>query len=487
MTTPTTRIDVLRDTPPRHDRACVLYWMTAQRRTTWNFAFQRAVEWAVQLRRPLVVLEALRSDYPWASDRLHRFIVDGMADNAHRLHSAGVLHYAYVEPERGAGKGLLTHLARHAGVVVTDDFPCGFLPRMVRAAANQIDTRFEQVDSNGLLPLRAADVAFTTAYSFRRFLQRKLPGHLEQLPEPDPLARAKLPPLWEPPPAILKRWPPLSVTELADPSSLLKTLPIDHAVPAVETRGGAIAAHKTLQRFLRKRLTRYADMRNAPDEDVASGLSPYLHFGHISVHQVFFDLAELERWSPRALSTKVNGKREGWWGMSAPSEAFLDELVTWRELGYNMCAHRDDYDQFDSLPDWAGRTLRNHERDQRSSVYALDQFEHARTHDPLWNAAQRQLVREGRVHNYMRMLWGKKILEWTRTPHDALDIMLHLNNKYALDGRNPNSYSGIFWVLGRYDRPWGPERPIFGTVRYMTSESTARKYSVKGYLARYAE
>jgi deoxyribodipyrimidine photo-lyase len=174
--------------------------------------------------------------------------------------------------------------------------------------------------------------------------------------------------------------------------------------------------------------------------------------------------------------------------MSEPAEAFLDELITWREVGFNMAALRpEDYDRYDSLPDWARKTLAKHARDRREHLYSLEEFEQARTHDPLWNAAQRQLVREGRIHNYLRMLWGKKILQWTASPQGAADVMIELNNRYALDGQDPNSYSGIFWVLGRYDRPWGPERPVFGTVRYMSSQNTARKVAVQSYLERYGE
>jgi len=160
--------------------------------------------------------------------------------------------------------------------------------------------------------------------------------------------------------------------------------------------------------------------------------------------------------------------------------------VTWREMGYNFSAHRADYQQYDSLPEWARKTLNEHARDERAHLYTLEEFAAGATHDPLWNAAQMQIVREGWMHNYLRMLWGKKILEWTRTPQEAAGVMIELNNKYGLDGRNPNSYSGIFWVLGRYDRPWGPERPIYGQIRYMTSENTARKVSVKNYIAKYA-
>jgi deoxyribodipyrimidine photo-lyase len=189
-------------------------------------------------------------------------------------------------------------------------------------------------------------------------------------------------------------------------------------------------------------------------------LSPYLHFGHISPHEIY-----------RAARAKPE---------------FIDELVTWRELGFNMCARRSDYDAYESLPEWAQRTLAKHAADRRPWVYTAKELEQSETHDPLWNAAQRQLVTEGRIEPYLRMLWGKKILEWSPTPQRALAVMIDLNNKYALDGRDPNSYNGIMWVLGRYDRPWGPERPIFGTVRYMSSENTARKMPVKEYIEKYA-
>jgi len=167
--------------------------------------------------------------------------------------------------------------------------------------------------------------------------------------------------------------------------------------------------------------------------------------------------------------------------MSPGAEAFLDQLITWRELGFNMSSMREDYAEFSSLPDWAQETLAVHEGDPRPRAYSLVEFREARTHDPLWNAAQRQLLKEGRIHNYLRMLWGKKILEWSPSPRDALAVMIELNDRYALDGRDPNSYSGIFWCLGRYDRGW-PERPIYGKVRSMSSKNTMRKVSLDKYL-----
>lgn len=257
-----------------------------------------------------------------------------------------------------------------------------------------------------------------------------------------------------------------------------------------ETRGGSNAALTLLEAFVQDKLTRYSELKNQPQEAVTSELSPYLHFGHISAHQVFHTIIEKEEWFLDRLAPIPKGQRRGWWGMSEPAEAFLDQLITWRELGFNaagsQAASGTGYDRFDSLPDWAQKTLHAHEMDEREHVYTPGDFEQAQTHDRLWNAAQMQLITEGRIHNYLRMVWGKKILEWSMTPKAALKVMIELNNKYALDGRDPNSYSGILWCLGKYDRAWGPERRIFGKVRYMSSKNTARKVDVREYMEKYA-
>lgn len=487
---PPIRVTAANIQPLRQDGEFILYWMIAARRARWNFGLQRAAELATELRRPLVVLEALNCDYRWNSDRIHRFILDGMADNARQFARSPVHYYPYVEPQRRVGHGLLRALSQRACAVVTDEFPCFFLPRIVAAAAATIPARLEAVDSNGLLPLRAATTTYPTAYAFRRFLQREVPNHLAEFPAEDPLKGRALPRLPDGSLREIERcWPRADERLLSgsDPAALT-TLPIDHGVPVAPQRGGALTAAKLVDQFLDEKLSRYPDERNEPSADASSGFSSYLHFGYLSIHAVLAGLAEREKWSPAALAKTVAGKREGWWNMSPAAEAFLDEAVTWRELGYNYCHLRpDDYDAYESLPDWARRTLDLHATDKRKFVYVLDEFAQARTHDALWNAAQRQLLREGRMHNYLRMLWGKKILEWSPTPRDALAIMIELNNRYALDGRNPNSYTGIFWVLGRFDRPWAPERPIFGTIRYMSSENTARKFDVKPYLERYGE
>jgi deoxyribodipyrimidine photo-lyase len=482
---PQLRIQKYNGAPVNPEGDFVLYWMIAFRRVNWNFSLQRAAEWAEELNKPLLVLEAIRCGYQWASDRLHRFMLDGMADNARILERSNVLHYPYVEMAHGDGKGLLEALAEKSCVVITDDYPAFFVPRMISAAARRLPVRLEVIDSNGILPMRAADKVFTTAYAFRRFLQKNLPSHLTDQPEAHPLKGMKLPMIPSLPREIEQRWPVGSPLLLEGDPGALSSLPIDHDVQVVEERGGPKQAEFVLKAFLENRLSLYPGDRNHPDEEGTSGLSPYLHFGHMSVHQVFDQLVEREEWSSKRLSSKTTGSRGGWWGMSEAAEAFLDELVTWRELGFNRCWQREDYDQLESLPEWAMKTLKRHEKDKRPYLYTLEEFEKAKTHDPLWNAAQIQLVQEGRIHNYLRMLWGKKILHWSKTPSEALQVMIDLNNKYALDGRDPNSYSGIFWVLGRYDRAWGPERDVFGKVRYMSSKNTARKVRLKEYLNKY--
>jgi deoxyribodipyrimidine photo-lyase len=477
------RVRVRIDRPPRADGRYVLYWMTMYRRAGWNFALERAARWAARLQRPLVVLEALRCDYPWASERLHHFVLEGMRDNAAAFAGRPVTYLPYVEPRAGAGKGLLAALARHASVVVGDDFPAFMLPRMVEAAAKQLGCRFELVDSNGLLPMRAVARVFNRAVDFRRFLQKELAPWLEQPPAADALEGISVPPLDDLPPEVLSRWP----MARGDFPALAGELYFEHAVPPASIAGGRAAGLARMEAFLSARLQRYPEDRNEPELDGTSGLSPYLHFGHVSAHEIFARIARLESWSPAKLGAKATGKKDGWWGMSPAAEAYLDQLVTWRELGFNFCSKRPaDYDRYESLPGWARGSLDSHRADGRAHAYSLQELEEARTHDPLWNAAQTQLVRDGWFHNYLRMLWGKKILEWSARPEDALESMIHLMNKYSLDGRNPNSYTGFFWTLGRYDRPWGPERPIFGSVRYMSSENTARKLSVKRYVARYA-
>ena len=481
---PAERLRAVNEAPVRRDGAYVLLWATAFRRTSWSFSLDRAVEWSRELSRPILILEALRAGYPFASARLHAFVLQGMGDNARTCADAGIAYHPYVEGAPGEGRGLLAALASRACVVVTDDAPFFFLPRMLAAAAERLPVRVEAVDGNGLLPVRLARSAYPTAHAFRRFLQVELPERLSTFPSTDPLdaegaAGAEVPD------EVASRWPRASAGLLSADPAALRALPIDQAVPPVAgVHGGGCAAREVLRSFVADRLPRYLE-RSQPEVDGASGLSPWLHFGHVSPHEVFRAVARREGWKPSRLG-KGGGSKEGFWGMSPESESFLDELVTWREVGLNMLARRPEAaHDFDSLPPWAIRTLEAHAGDPRDPLYDRATLERAATHDEVWNAAQRELRERGRIQNYLRMLWGKKILQWSASPREALATMLHLNDRWALDGRDPNSASGIFWCLGRYDRPWAPERPIFGMIRYMSSENTVRKLRMKGYLRRF--
>jgi deoxyribodipyrimidine photo-lyase len=479
------RIHALNNLAVNRRRRFVLYWMITARRVRSNFALQRAVDLANELHLPLIVLEALRCDYRWANDRLHTFVLEGMAASAKVAAKSRALYYPYVERRAGDGRGLLQSFSADAAAIVTDWYPGFFIPRMLEAAAQRVESRLEAVDSNGLIPLAAHARAFPTARGYRAFVQRTLREHLQHFPNTEPLAElshAAAP--RDVPPEITARWPAADIKVLRAPKQFISDLPIDHNVGAVEMRGGSGCATVQLNRFITSRLRRYGDDSNHPDHDATSRLSPYLHFGHISAHEVFAAVMTAERWTSRKLSKGARGAREGWWGTSPSAEAFLDQLVVWRELAFNGAHYTPGYGSYPTLPEWARRTLERHQSDCRPFLYDIETLDRAATHDPVWNAAMNQLKRDGWFHGYMRMLWGKKILEWSKTPATALAIMEQLMNRYSLDGRDPVSYASYAWVLGLYDRPW-PERDVFGVVRSMTSESAKRKLKLRKYLSTY--
>ena len=297
-------------------------------------------------------------------------------------------------------------------------------------------------------------------------------------------------------------------------AKFVASLPLDQHVSPVDAEGGSVAGRAALAAFVEDKLPNYADGRNEPNDpakNAASRLSPYLHYGHLSIQEVAGAVLG-PKWTPREINHKTRNK-DDFFCRDPNVNAFLDEAVTWRDVGYHWhwCRNQKaeggnsqnqswqsgglplfNFEAMDFspggertldlvLPDWAKATLRKHERDRREHLYSLDELEAAATHDELWNAAQRELLATGRIHNYLRMLWGKKVLEWSETPAEAYRVLEHLNNTYAIDGRDPNSYTGILWCFGLFDRPWPPERPVFGTVRYMSSENTARKFDLEGY------
>ncbi len=486
MSVPAVRIRALNQRALNASGQFVLYWMTSFRRVQFNFSLDRAIEHARALDKPLVIVESVIHNYPHASRRLHTFILEGMRDNVARMKGAPALFLPWVERAEGEVKALYGDLSARACVVVTDDWPCFFVPRMHAGMAAGTPCLMEAVDSNGLYPLHDTERVFTTAHSFRTHLQKTLPPHLRDWPAEHPFAGLKVPVLRELPAPLNRTWAPTDVAALLERPSLFAQLPIDHSLAPGFLTGGSDAADARLKFFINEGLAQYETARNEPEVDGTSRFSPYLHFGHLSTHQIFRAIAKAEKWSPEVLGKSIGGSKAGWWHLSSSAESFIDELVTWRELAFNMTSHRpDDYASLSTLPAWATQTHRAHAKDPRPYLYTREQLEHGETHDRLWNATQMQMVREGWFHNYLRMLWGKKIFEWSTSPQEAFNTMESLMNRYSLDGRDPCSYSGYMWVLGRYDRAWGPERPIFGKVRYMSSDATARKVSVKKFIARY--
>lgn len=454
------RIRQANDAPIRPEGRYVLYWMTAARRSRYNPALERAVALAAELRRPLLVFEGLRSVYPHASPRFQAFVAQGMADNAAAFAARDVTYVPWLEADPAEGRQAFAALAAGAAMIVADDAPLFFLPRMVAAAAARAGVRMEAVDGWGLLPVASPGRAYGRAVDFRRHFQRALGPFLEAKPLSDPLAAYASGAATSPVPARLALAP-------ARPGE----------VGTLGLPGGEMAARAALAAFA-PRLTRYATDRSHPDADAASGLSPYLHWGHLSTFEVFETVA------PGAFPVPAAGSREGGWG-GHPAEAFLDQIVTWRELCANTAHFLPGYTDFASLPPWARATLDKHRADARTT-YTLSELDEGRTDDPVWNAAQRQLREEGTIQNYLRMLWGKRVLGWSATPEEAWERLVWLNNRWAIDGRDPNSWGGIAWVFGRYDRPWAPERPVLGSLRYMTSGSALRKLRMRAWLQRWS-
>ncbi|MEO8358497.1 MAG: deoxyribodipyrimidine photolyase [Vicinamibacteria bacterium] len=455
----------------------VLYWMQMHRRFTHNHSLDYAIKCANELGKPLVVYEGLRLDYPWASARLHRFIVEGMRDNAATAAKMGFTYWPYVETEAQPARGLLARIAARAVLVVTDEFPCFIIPAQSAAFASKVECPVIAVDSNSVVPLRLlGDAPYAAAH-----LRPRIHKAFAEAFEHRSAARPKAPKT-----DASKIDPGFSLARFDDIASLIKELPIDQAVVPVEAKpGGASAARAQLKAFLKKGLPIYAEDRSDPMPPSAyhgSGLSPYLHFGHIGIEDVVTSVLDSGDASA-GLHFENKGKREGFFGHDRNINSFLDEAMTWRDVGYVWHLHRreDAKSLQTALPKWAMATLHLHAGDHREFTYSLEEWENAATHDPLWNAAQKELVATGSIHNYMRMLWGKKVIEWSRSPEEAYETLVHLNNKYALDGRNPNSYTGILWCFGLFDRPWS-ERKVLGQLRYMSSANTAKKFKLGPYL-----
>ncbi len=474
------RIRALNDRPIRDEGKYVLYWMQMYRRLDFNHALNHAIALANSLKKPLVIYEGLRLDYPWANHRFHQFILEGMAENARVAEKRGWNYWPFVETPDSPGRGLLRKVSDDAAAVVTDDYPCFIVPDQSAALARKVDIAVHAVDGNGIVPMASLGPTVSAAAHLRPRIHK---AFAEAWKHRSGKLDADSAPLRKKVDAPFATW------KVGEISAFVTKLPLDDSVkPVSACPGGTAAGRKRLRGFLSHRLKGYAEHRSeptSPENGHASGLSPYLHFGHVSIEEIVQAVLEIDgAWTTSELNPACRGKREGYFSPNADVNNFLDEAITWRDLGFHWHQTRraDTASLASALPTWANATLKAHASDTREFEYTLEEWEACASHDPLWNAAQKELIATGTIQNYLRMLWGKKVLEWTRTPEEAYRILVHLNNKYALDGRDPNSYTNILWCFGLFDRPWAPERKVFGKIRYMSSANTAKKFKVQGYL-----
>jgi deoxyribodipyrimidine photo-lyase len=453
---PSDRITRLNESPERSGADFVLYWIQTYHRAEQNWALTAAIEAANRLRLPLVAYHGLGHTYPHANDRIHRFILEGVAELPNRFARRGIQYHFYLRQRSEHPNDVLYRLARRAALVITDDFPAFIIPEQSRRVAGRLDVALWAVDGNGIVPLGAIPGEQYGAYTLRPRIRRMLPDELRAVPEPS-VRKDSL--------EIHLDVPTTQVTpEAIDP--LIAGCAIDHSVhPSPIYHGGYLQAQKRLQAFVAGGLKKYGTARNHPGEETTSRLSPYLHFGQIAVQEVALAVRNATGVAPEH------------------REAFLEELIVRRELAYNFCRYNPHHRSLEALPAWARETLRAHAKDRRPYLYTPQEFEAARTHDYLWNAIQAELLTTGAMFGYYRMYWGKKIIEWSRTPALAQEAMIRLHEKYALDGRNPNTYANILWCFGKHDRPW-PERPVFGKIRYMSLAGMEAKTDVGAYVER---
>ena len=455
------RIRIANNRPVNESGRYVLYWCQASRRLHANHALDCALSWCRQLKKPLVVYEAVKRDYPWASPRHHTLMLDGMRDNAAAARKLGVAYWPFVATPDDPGRGLVGRLAADACLVVTDDYPAYIVPGHNRAVADRAGVAVHLVDTNGIVPLSLLGAAVSAAAHLRPRIQAQFADawvhRAATTPAVSRAARSTLEPPFTP-------W-----DTRQDVSATIGRLDLATTVPSVPgVTGGAVAGRGALQAFVAKKLGNYAEERNqpdAPERNAASGLSAYLRYGHLGIQEVAEAVLGAD-WSPAEINPRAKGKRDDYYCRDANVNAFLDEAITWRDVGYHWHFVRNaacgplapgakpvtwqalpgaaslphfNFETFDFspggeralevvLPDWAKATLRKHASDRRVYLYSLAEFESAATHDELWNAAQQELVATGRIHNYLRMLWAKKVLEWSESPTAAYQIIEHLIN-----------------------------------------------------------
>ncbi len=445
------RVTIRRDGTPDPEGKCVVYWMQRAQRGIDNHAVDLAVHVANLLGLPLVVYFAAISNFPHANLRHYVFLNQGLPDIEADLAARNIAFLMRRAPHE-SHEQLLADV--HAAFLLGDENPMREPEKWRKHLASRIRIPFWTVDTDVVIPSKLIEKAQYGAYTIRPRLYKLLPDYL--VPYENPHARHA----WKRPRSfhsdsvhedITRGWPDLDRTVL----------------PVAAWHGGTHAALKRLKLFTGKLLEEYDTQRNHPETDGTSCMSPYLHYGHLGPATIALAVAAAAKANPKLKSAR---------------DSYFNELIAWRELAVNFVRTDPRYDSADCAENWARTTIAEHARDQREHLYTLHQLEAAETYDDLWNAAQIQMVRHGWMHNYLRMYWAKKILEWTPDAATAVKYSIHLNDKYFLDGRDPNGYAGVAWaIVGKFDRAWGT-RPIFGKIRYMSGASTGKKFDSKRYI-----
>ena len=423
----------------------VVYWMQRDRRFHNNWALIHAQNIAIKYKVPLTVFYSLNGNFANANPRQYGFLLRGLSETIEVFKKHNIPFHL----RRG---DVLTSLhnyisSSNTGYLITDFSPLKVYKKRLNKIIEDIEIPVDMVDAHNIIPAWiVSDKQEFAAHTIRRKIHILLDSFLHSFPK------------------VISH--PFNVNiehETIDPDAILRELQIDNSVQEVNwINPGENEGKRSLKTYLNERMDVTGESRNDPNKDSLSNLSPYIHFGQLSAQEIALQVIATED--------------------SVGKDTFLEQLIVRRELSDNFCYYNDDYDSFNGFHSWAQKTLNEHREDQREYLYSSSEFENANTHDKLWNAAQHQMIVSGKMHGFMRMYWAKKILEWSEDPEAALQIAIDLNDKYELDGRDPNGYTGIAWSIGGiHDRPWF-ERPVFGKVRYMNYNGCKRKFDVNKYI-----
>ncbi|MFW9829092.1 MAG: deoxyribodipyrimidine photo-lyase [Candidatus Thorarchaeota archaeon] len=423
----------------------ILYWMSRDQRVNDNWALIYAQQEAIKYEEPVLVLFCLQAEFMNALARTYRFMIESLKEVAKELSRKNITFIIL----KGPPETIIPNFIKENSIskIITDFSPLRIKKNWINNIRNKISIPFYEVDTHNIIPIwKASDKKEYAAYTLRPKIKMLLDLYLEEFPE-------------------IKKHPYAykNESEYFDWEHLLKLIKTEDTEYNLKFKPGEKVAMKILLDFINNKLNEYKTHRNNPNFNATSNLSPYLHFGQISAQRIVLETMK---------AIKI-GNLKG---------SIYDEIIVRRELSDNFCYYEPDYDNFNGFHPWAKNSLNNHRNDRREYIYSLDEFVNAKTHDNLWNAAQLQMVKCGKMHGYLRMYWCKKILEWTKTPEDALKIAIFLNDKYELDGRDPNGYTGIAWSIGGvHDRAWN-ERRVYGKIRYMSYKGMKKKFNIEEFI-----